>query len=141
MRKTNKLLAAALAILLAFSTMSLSLTAFAQGDSLADRIAAYSGDLSDEAGVALAADYKSASDAEKDAVGVENVLKMYQLARARVQATGGWFPNYPVNIPKLIGNPTEYAAEGRSALSADHGHYRGGRPQAEFFYRLYAGGG
>ena len=54
MRKTNKLLAAALAILLAFSTMSLSLTAFAQGDSLADRIAAYSGDLSDEAGVALA---------------------------------------------------------------------------------------
>lgn len=107
MRKTNKLLAAALAILLAFSTMSLSLTAFAQGDSLADRIAAYSGDLSDEAGVALAADYKSASDAEKDAVGVENVLKMYQLARARVQATGGWFPNYPVNIPKLIGNPTE----------------------------------
>ena len=89
MRKTNKLLAAALAILLAFSTMSLSLTAFAQGDSLADRIAAYSGDLSDEAGVALAADYKSASDAEKDAVGVENVLKMYQLARARVQATGG----------------------------------------------------
>lgn len=107
MRKTNKLLAAALAILLAFSTMSLSLTAFAQGDSLADRIAAYSGNLSDEAGVALAADYKSASDAEKDAVGVENVLKMYQLARARVQATGGWFPNYPVNIPKLIGNPTE----------------------------------
>ena len=52
MRKTNKLLAAALAILLAFSTMSLSLTAFAQGDSLADRIAAYSGDLSDEAGSA-----------------------------------------------------------------------------------------
>ena len=40
-------------------------------------------------------------------MGVENVLKMYQLARARVQATGGWFPNYPVNIPKLIGNPTE----------------------------------
>lgn len=107
MRKTNKLLAAALAILLVFSTMSLSLTAFAQGDSLAERIAAYSGDLSDEAGAALAKDYKSASDAEKDAVGAENVLKMHQLARARVQATGGWFPNYPVNIPKLIGSPTE----------------------------------
>lgn len=107
MRKTNKLLATALAILLAFSTISLSLTAFAQGDSLAERIAAYSGDLSDEAGIALAADYKAASDAQKDAVGAENVLKMHQLARARVQATGGWFPNYPVNIPKLIGSPTE----------------------------------
>ena len=107
MQKTNKLLAAALAILLAFSTFSLSLTAFAQGESLTDRIAAYTGDLSDELGAALANDYKAASDEEKDAVGVENVLKMYRLARAHVQATGGWFPNYPVNIPKLIGNPTE----------------------------------
>lgn len=107
MQKTNKLLAAALAILLAFSTFSLSLTAFAQGESLTDRIAAYTGDLSDELGAALANDYKAASDEEKDAVGVENVLKMYRLARAHIQATGGWFPNYPVNIPKLIGNPTE----------------------------------
>lgn len=107
MRKTKKLLAAALAILLAFSTISLSLTAFAQGNSLAERIAAYTGDLSDEAGAALASDYKNASDEEKDAAGAENVLKMFRLARARVQATGGWFPNYPVNIPKLIGNPTE----------------------------------
>ena len=140
MRKTNKLLAAALAILLAFSTMSLSLTAFAQGDSLADRIAAYSGDLSDEVGVALAADYKSASDAEKDAVGVENVLKMYQLARARVQATGGWFPNYPVNIPKLIGNLRRCSRRPQRFISRSWALSRW-KPQAEFFYRLYAGGG
>lgn len=107
MRTTKKLLAAALAILLAFSTVSLSLTAFAQGNSLAERIAAYTGDLSDDAGAALANDYKNASDAEKDAAGAENVLKMFRLARARVQATTVLFPNYPVNIPKLIGNPTE----------------------------------
>lgn len=107
MRKTKKLLAVALAILLAFSTTTLSLTAFAQRNSLAQRIEAYTGDLSDDAGAALANDYKAASDEEKDAAGAENVLKMARLARARVQATNGWFPNYPVNIPKLIGNPTE----------------------------------
>ena len=104
MQKTNKLLAAALAILLAFSTFSLSLTAFAQGESLTDRIAAYTGDLSDELGAALANDYKAASDEEKDAVGVENVLKMYRLARAHVQATGGWFPI-------AIGNPLKLSPD------------------------------